>query len=465
VDAAELAYAGIARQAELIATGQVSSRELLDVYLERIGRYDGQLNAFRVVFAERARMEADQADARRGAGERERPMLGVPIAIKDDADVAGDITHFGTRSGDVPASADQEVVRLLRAAGAIVIGKTNVPELTLWPFTETPTFGVTRNPWNQQHVPGGSSGGSAAAVAAGLVGGALGSDGLGSIRIPASFCGLFGIKPQRDRISIAPHDDRRYGWHGLAVYGPLARTVRDAALFLDVTAQTPPEQGSFSAAAASPPNRLRVAVSTKPTLPQPIDQGELDAVQRTAELLRDLGHDVREADPDYPLWLGAHLVARYLRGAHDSAVELGHVERMERRTRAIVRMGGLLGAAGIARALASEPALKERVGKVFAEHDLLLTPATARPALRLGEYEGRGALWTMTACTRVIPFLGTWNATGQPAVSVPAGFNQDGLPLAVQLVGRPNAEATLIALAAQIESQRPWASERPPGFA
>jgi amidase len=465
MDAAELAYAGIARQAELIAAGQVSSRELLEVYLERIGRYDGQLNAFRVVFAERARMEADQADSRRSAGEQGRPLLGVPIAIKDDADVAGDITHFGTRSGEAPASADQEVVRLLRAAGAVVIGKTNVPELTLWPFTETPTFGITRNPWNLQHAPGGSSGGSGAAVAAGLVGGALGSDGLGSIRIPASFCGLFGIKPQRDRISIAPHDGVRYGWHGLAVYGPLARTVRDAALFLDVTAQTPPEQGTFSAAATTPPARLRVAVSTKPILPQPIDQGELDAVQRTAELLRGLGHDVKEADPDYPLWLMAHLVARYLRGAHDSAVDLGHVERMERRTRSIVRMGGLLGEAGIARALASEPSLKERVGKVFAEHDLLLTPATARPALRLGEYEGRGALWTMNGCARVVPFLGIWNATGQPAVSVPAGFNQDRLPLAVQLVGRPNAEATLIGLAAQIEAQRPWASERPPDFA
>jgi amidase len=463
MDATDLAYAGIAKQAELVAAGEVSSRELVELYLERIERYDTQLNAFRVVFAERALLEADQADARHGAG-GERPLLGVPIAIKDDADVAGEVTMYGTRAGERPASVDQEVVRLLRAAGAIVIGKTNVPEMTLWPFTETPTYGVTRNPWSAQHTPGGSSGGSGAAVAAGLVGGALGSDGLGSIRIPASFCGLFGIKPQRHRISLAPHTEKLYGWHGLAVYGPIARHVRDAALFLDVTAQTPPSEGTFAGAAARAPDRLRVAVSTKPILPQPVDERVLRAVEQTGELLRGLGHEVHERDPDYPPWLGPHLVARYLRGAYDAAVDLGNVERMERRTRQIVRMGRMVGEGGLARARASEPALAAKVGRVLEDHEVLLLPATARPALRLGEYEGRGALWTMNGGTRLVPFLGTWNATGQPAVAVPAGFTEDGLPLAVQLVGRPNDEATLIALAAQIEAERPWAQERPPQF-
>jgi amidase len=463
MDATDLAFAGIARQAELIVAGEVSSRELVELYLQRIERYDGQLNAFKTVFSERALLEADQADARRGAG-GQRPLLGVPIAIKDDADVAGDITSFGTRAAERPAEADQEVVRRLREAGAIVIGKTNVPELTLWPFTETPTFGATRNPWNAQHTPGGSSGGSGAAVSAGLVGGALGSDGLGSIRIPSSFCGLFGIKPQRHRISIAPHTEKVYGWHGLAVYGPIARSVRDAALFLDVTAQTPPADGTFAGAAAQPPGRLRIAVSTKPILPQPVDERVLGAVQQTADLLRSLGHEVVEADPDYPPWLGPHLIARYLRGAYESAMDLGNVERMERRTRQIILMARLVGEAGLARALASEAALNTRVGRVFERHDVLLMPATARPALRIGEYEGRGALWTMNGGTRLIPFLGTWNATGQPATSVPTGFTDDGLPLAVQLVGRPHDEATLLALSAQLEAERPWGQHRPAAF-
>src|ERR1700736_4595017 len=209
MDALDLAYSGIARQAQLIAAGEVSSRELVEIYLERIARFDLDLNAFRVVFAERARLEAQPADARRGAGE-ERPLLGVPFAVKDDIDVAGELTAWGSNATEGAAPADAEVVRRLREAGAVIIGKTNVPELTIWPFTETATFGATRNPWDLQRAPGGSSGGSAAAVAAGLVGAALGSDGAGSIRIPAAWCGVFGLKPQRDRVSMAPKAE---AWH------------------------------------------------------------------------------------------------------------------------------------------------------------------------------------------------------------------------------------------------------------
>ncbi len=208
MDATDLAYAGIARQAELIAEGEVSSRELVDLCLERIERLNKKLNAFRVVFDERARMEADQADARRGAGDSGRPLLGVPIAVKDEFDVAGEVSTFGTNAYGEPAREDSELVRRARAAGAIVIGKTHMPELGAFPWTESPTWGVTRNPWELQHSPGGSSGGSAAAVAAGLVGAALAGDGGGSIRFPSAYCGLFGLKTQRGRVPLAAASGR-----------------------------------------------------------------------------------------------------------------------------------------------------------------------------------------------------------------------------------------------------------------
>jgi amidase len=206
-----LAFAPITRQAEMVRAGELAPRDLVDLYLARIERLDGELNAFRTVYRERALAEADQAAARLQAGD-ERPLLGVPVAIKDNVDVAGDVTTHGTSAYGEPAAQDCEVVRRVRAAGAIVIGRTNVPPLCGLPVTESATWGVTRNPWNLDHSPGGSSGGSGAAVAAGLVGAALGSDGGGSIRCPAAYCGLFGLKAQRGRVSLAPHPDH---WHGM----------------------------------------------------------------------------------------------------------------------------------------------------------------------------------------------------------------------------------------------------------
>jgi amidase len=470
MDATELAYAGIARQAQLIAAGEVSSRELVDVCLERIARLEGRLNAFRVVFAERVRMEADQADARRGAG-GDRPLLGVPIAVKDDIDVAGEVTALGTNAAGGPASEDAEVVRRLRQAGALVIGKTNVPELTQWPFTESATFGTTRNPWDMQRAPGGSSGGSAAAVAAGLVGAALGSDGAGSIRIPAAWCGLFGLKPQRGRVSLAP---RTRAWHGLSVNGVLTRSVADTALFYDVASgaidsdvdKPPPPPVAFAQAAATPPGALRIAYSTRvpPGVLSRPDAGASRALSETVELLRSLGHEVSKRDPDYGPGAMAAVVVRYLRGIHDDAGTLAHPERLERRTRGMVRLGGLIPIAVIERALAGEAQLARRLGSVLEDHDLLLTPATASPPPRIGQLEGRGALWTLNAAAAMVPYSGVWNATGQPAASVPAGFGPDGLPRAVQLVARANDEATLLSLAAQLEAERPWAQQRPPEF-
>ncbi|MEA2191491.1 MAG: amidase, partial [Solirubrobacteraceae bacterium] len=208
-----LAFAGVVRQAELVRCGEVSPRELVETALERIARLDPELNAFRVVFAERALAEAEQAGGRAGGGAGDRPLLGVPIALKDNVDVAGETTTHGTSANGGPAQADAEIVTRLRSAGAVILGKTLLPELAVYPWTESSTFGATRNPWDLQRTTGGSSGGSAAAVAAGLASAGMASDGGGSIRIPAACCGLFGLKPQRGRVSLMPYAEH---WHGLS---------------------------------------------------------------------------------------------------------------------------------------------------------------------------------------------------------------------------------------------------------
>src|SRR3954454_7191076 len=274
MDGADLAFAGLARHAELIAAGEVSSRALSELFLGRIERLDPVLNAFRVVLGERALQEPDAADARRAEG---RPLNGVPIAIKDDAHVAGQVTAYGCDADPQPQPADSEVVARLRAAGAVIIGKTHVPELMATPFTESPTFGVTRNPWHPHRTSGGSSGGSATAVAAGLASAALGSDGAGSIRIPAACTGLFGLKPQRGRIPTAPDVEPH---RGMAEFGPLTRTVEDAARFTDAVKDGGP---SFVEAAATPPPKLRIAVSVGlPPLGVKVDTEQRSAVDATA---------------------------------------------------------------------------------------------------------------------------------------------------------------------------------------
>jgi amidase len=444
----------------MVRAGEVSPTELVRLHLERIARLDPQLNSFRTVFTERALLEAEQAEARLKGGE-ERPLLGVPVAVKDDSDVAGDLTLFGTRADDRPAQAESEVVARLRAAGAVIVGKTNAPELLMWPFTESANHGITRNPWNLERTPGGSSGGSSAAVAAGMVPAALGSDGAGSIRIPAACCGIFGLKPQRDRISTAPHTNADHTFHDLATYGPLARRVEDAALFLDVTAQE--GGGSFLPAARRRPEPLQVAVSLKPPLAQPVDAEALQATEQIARTLRSLGHRVERRDV---AWLRAvpHVLVRYLRGVRESGRALPLPERFESRTKGMVRLGSLISDRTLSWIRAGEAELAARLSEAFENADVLLTPALARPAIEVGRWGRRGALWTLNGAARfsLVPMLSAWNVTGQPAAAVPAGFSRDGMPLAVQIVGRPGDEATLLSLAAQLEAERPWAEERPP---
>ena len=457
MDSRDLAFAGAAEQARMLADGTVTAPELVELYLDRIARVDRGLRSFRVVLADSARQEAGMAQDRLNAGER-LPLLGVPIAIKDDVDVAGEATTYGTSAHGPARTEDAEVVRRLREAGAVIIGKTAVPEMMIWSFTETITFGATRNPWNTDYTPGGSSGGSGAAVAAGLAPMALGSDGMGSIRIPSTWCGLFGIKPQRDRVPLAPHDD---AWNGLSVNGPMARSVEDAALFLDVTA---PGNG-FVAAAKRPPGQLRIALSTKapPGLIVRVGRAQRAAVEEAGALLRELGHEVIERDPDYPpSAVYGHALPRYLRGVYDDVKALPHPERLEARTRAFARIGGLFSDQRMSSIRGAESIAAERIQSIFDDVDVVVTPGTALGPSRIGAYQRRGAISTLTLVAARVPFQAMFNVTGQPAAVVPWDLDGRGVPTSVQLVGKPFDEATLLSLAAQIEQARPWVQRRPP---
>src|SRR4051794_20429700 len=461
----DLAYAGIARQAELIRSGEVSPVELVELYLRRIERIDQRLNAFRIVFAERALAEARQAEGRRGAGAEGRPLLGVPVAVKDNLDVAGEVTTEGSRAYGAPAAADSEVVRRLRAAGAIVIGKTHLSELAIFPWTESAAWGMTYNPWSDERTAGGSSGGSGSAGAAGLVGAAYASDGGGSIRIPASVNGLFGLKPQRGRVTLSPHPQH---WHGLSQTGSLTRRVIDTALWLDTVAgpapgdahAAPAPERSFVEAASTPPGRLRIAVSTKPSAPARVRDVVRRAVEETASTLRSLGHDVREADPDYGFLLPLFF-PRWTAGIREDLERLPHPERLERRTRQIAALGKLLRGRALDHALAGEAEAARGINGIFDDHDVLLTPTIPMPPWRLGQFEGRSTAAAIAGAAEITPFTTPWNILGQPAASLPAVVTDGGVPIGVQLIGRPNDEATLLSLSAQLEAEIGWPERRP----
>jgi amidase len=455
VNAADLAYAGIARQAELIRAREVSPTELVDVLLERIERIDPKLNAFRIVFAERARAEAQQAEGRLGAGD-ERPLLGVPIAIKDNIDTAGDLTTNGSAAYGAPPERDAEMVRRLREAGAIVIGKTHMPELAIWPVTESTAWGITRNPWDPTLTPGGSSGGSGAATAAGLVGAGLATDGGGSIRIPAACCGLVGLKTQRGRVPLGPHVEH---WHGLSVAGSVTRHTIDTALWLDVVA----DDDQFVPAAKRAPERLRVAVSTKPSDPRTkVTEPVRQAIHRVAGILRSLGHDVQERDPDYG-WLLPLFFPRWAHGIWEDVQAMPHPEALEPRTRQTGRLGRAIGERGVRWAREREEARAQRINAVFDHCDVLLTPTIPHAPMEAGFFNRAGLARSIDRASGTVAFTTPWNLTGQPAMSIPTPTHgPDGVPLAAQLIGRPSDEATLISLAAQLEAEIGWPERRPP---
>ncbi|MDO8214087.1 amidase [Conexibacter sp. CPCC 206217] len=464
----ELAFAGLGTLAALVAAGDVSARELVELSLRRIDAAQPVLNAFRCVRDEAALREAAEADRARAAGTR-LPLLGVPVAIKDDMDLEGEATPFGCEGAFALRAADGEVARRLRAAGAVIVGKTTTPELGQWPFTEGPAFGATRNPWAPAHTPGGSSGGSAAAVAAGLVPAAVGSDGAGSVRIPAAWTHLVGVKPQRGRISTLPDPDPFYG---LTCIGPLARSVEDAALLLDVLAggaagerHAPPQpQEPYVLAARRDPGRLRIALSLR--IPFSAAPARLDAAVRgrvlwIAGLLAELGHDVEIADPAYGL-IGASFIPRAMGGLGRWADErVEQPERLDPRTRHAIAVGRRLRPLlGIARAL--ERPLQRQVGRIFRDFDVVLAPTTAQPPPRIGAIDGLGGWETDKLMVAACPYTWPWNVLGWPAVNVPAGLTDGGLPIGAQLLGPGGAEPRLLALAAQLQAVEGWTELQPP---
>ena len=456
--AEDVEFAGAAAQASLVSSGELSARELVEMALRRVHACEPRLRACTTMLDD-AMAQAEDADRRRSNGST-APLLGVPVVVKDNVDVAGTVTSHGTSAVTKRARADCEAVARLRAAGAVVVAKTTLPELAAFThFTSSRTFGTTRNPWDLERSPGGSSGGSAAPVAAGCVGAALASDGGGSIRVPAACCGLMGLKPERGRVPLSPHHEH---WYGLGVLGPLAHRASDLALMMD--ALTSPSEGDVSSryrdAQRRAPARLRIAYSLRPAVPTAVSDDVAGAVTATAALLERLGHHVEEQDPDYGD-VRAVAVPRYLRGIAADRALLDEPARLERRTESLIRLGRLISRRRLARARARAASLARNINTIFRRYDVLVTPVIARPAPRSDDWARRGAIANLTGGAPWIAFTQVWNVTGQPALSLPAGFDEDGMPLAVQLVGPPDAEPVLIGLAAQLEQARPWADRRP----
>jgi amidase len=440
-----------------ITAGDTSPAAAVEDSLSRIAARNAELNAFSVVLDTEAREQARFLELGQGA---RGPLYGVPVAIKEELDVAGCVTTFGGHGNSTPKVEDGEVVRRLREAGAVVVGKTLMPEFGHWPYTESVAHGYTRNPWRTGFNPGGSSGGTAVAVASGMVPVGLGGDGGGSIRVPASFCGLFGLKPQRGRVTTSPME---HLWWALGVVGPLTRTVLDSAIVYDVIRGSMPtdrwhagEVGSFVEAARREPGRLRIGWTTKPvTLGVKPHPEHVAAVRETARLLTDLGHDVREVDPRYPDPTVA-FVPQMFGGIRAEADAVEHYDRLEPRTRESYRLGSWVTPRVIDFALRQTEKVSAKANRVFDGFDVLVTPTTANRPPRVGVLDGAGSVRASLRSMPAIAYAALWNVAGNPACSVPSGTGSDGLPIGVQLVGPTDGEETLFSLAAQLETARPW---------
>ena len=470
----DVMFKSATEQAELVRSGEASARELVEASLAAIDRLNPDLNAVVTLAAERALEEADAVQA----GDP-RPLAGVPILIKDlGALTEGIRTTMGMAAlDDWAPSLDSAVVRRLREAGAIVVGKTNCPELGILPVSEPDRFGPARNPWDTSRTPGGSSGGSGAAVASGMVGIAHGNDGGGSIRIPASCCGLVGLKPSRGRISWGPELNELAA--GFATEGVLTRDVRDTALGLDILAGyepgdpywAPDPSAPFVEALARDPGTLRVAFITASPSGVPVDPDCVAATQEAAELLESLGHQVQqteiEADPGYV----ENFVKVWIGGTEDELNTWSRIsgreidpDRLEPLSRQMYDISKELSATDYLGALDWLHQYSRGIVSMWSEIDVLLTPTLALPPIEIGALrpkEGEPPVTMLMNSAAFVPFTPVWNVTGQPAISLPLSQSEAGLPIGVQLVGPPAGEELLLSLSAQIEQARPWAERRP----
>jgi amidase len=454
-------------QGAAIRRGEVSAAELVEHHLARIDRLSTTLGAFVTVTADRARARATEP---LGGG----PLAGVPTAIKDLNATAGVRTTFGAdlMRDFVPDFSDEVVLRM-EAAGLVSLGKTNTPEFGSPCYTEPdPSIAPPAvTPWDPTRMAGGSSGGAAAAVAAGLVPVAQGSDGGGSIRIPASCCGIVGLKPTRGRISGAP----MYGEvTGLATAGPLARTVRDAAALLDVLAGpavgdpawAPPPAGSFLAACDRDPGRLRIARFATPVLAATdVDPACLTAWEGASRLLASLGHDVEDVPPPIPRDAVETftIVWAVLTGLSTVGLDDEQRARLRPLTRWLGEKGEAVSGPAFGLALAELRRIAAPALAALAPYDAVLTPTLAAPPLPVGALrDDADPAGDFAAQTRFTPWTSMWNVTGSPAISLPLHWTDAGLPVGVMLAGRPAGEEALLALAAQVEAVAPWYDRHPP---
>lgn len=438
--------------AEMVRTRTLSARELVEATLQRIAELEPRINAFRVVLDRAARETATQIDSLGNTDLASLPLAGVPVAIKDDTDVVGESTMWGSAVDRGTRECDAEVVDRLRQAGAVIIGKTNVPELTLWPWTSSKTWDVTRNPWDLDRTPGGSSGGSAAAVCTGMAAIALGSDGGGSIRYPAGLTGIVGLKPGRDQIPLGP--EHGTGWHGLISLGPLARTARDAALFIDVTAHPVPATTARDALATTSPLRIAVSKNAPPGTLVSLRHAWEAAVDDAAAALAALGHEVFEVEIDYGLGLLWNSTVRVLHGARSDVDDLPDRRPLEARTRRMSRLAGLIPRRSLRRAIENSADAAQAIHDSVAGADIVLTPLCEAPAPLLADCPSTGALRSLRAAN-TSAWLAPWNAIGAPAISVPAGLDSDSLPLAVHLAAFHGEEASLLRVASQLQQKLP----------